>query len=106
MAWRSPLRSASTQSRSSSRPPCCVAALLISSADSLVDHAAACDVVGVLLEQRAGELEHLDDAHIRDLVVDAAMLAAADHEAAPAQARQMIRDLRLRLPGRRDQLAD
>jgi acyl-CoA reductase-like NAD-dependent aldehyde dehydrogenase len=62
-------------------------------------------VLGVC-EQRLREIEQLRDALVRDAVVDDAMLAPRLHKTAPAQAGEMIRDLRLRLPEARDELAD
>jgi hypothetical protein len=43
-------------------------------------------VLGVVLEQRVGELEHPENAPVGDAVVDGAVLAAAADESAPAQA--------------------
>ena len=63
-------------------------------------------MVGVVVEQRLRKLEHLDHALVGDPVVDGAVLAAGLDEAAPAQAGEMVGDLRLRLPQPLDQGAD
>jgi alkylmercury lyase len=63
-------------------------------------------VVGVVLQERVGEIEHLEDALVGDAVVDRAVLAARVDEAAPAQAGEMRRDLRLGGGDELDQLPD
>jgi hypothetical protein len=63
-------------------------------------------VLGVVLQQRAAERQQLRDSPVREPVVDARVLAAGLHETAPAQARQVIRDLGLRLAEPLDEIAD
>ena len=63
-------------------------------------------MLGVVVEQRVGEVEHRDDARVGDPVVDGAVLAAGLDEAAPAQTGEMVGDLRLRLAEPLDQLTD
>jgi hypothetical protein len=71
----------------------------------LVDPAAGGDVLGVVVEQCLREVEHRLDARVGDPVEDDAVLAARLDEAAPAQAGEVIGDLRLRHAEPLDQLA-
>jgi hypothetical protein len=63
---------------------------------SLVDPAAGCDVLLVVLEQRVREVEDPDHPLVGDPVVDGAVLAARVDEAAPAKTSEVVGDLRLR----------
>ena len=63
-------------------------------------------MVGVVVEQRVPEVEHLHDALVGDPVVDRAVLAPCRDEAAPAQPGEVVRDLRLRLAEPVNELAD
>jgi hypothetical protein len=76
------------------------------SARTPVDPPAGGDVLGVVLEQRVREAEHLEHPLVGDPVVDGAVLATAVDEAAPAQAGEVARNLRLRGADPLDQLAD
>jgi hypothetical protein len=71
-----------------------------------LDPAAGGDVLLVVLEQCVREVEHLDDALVRDPVVDDPVLAAGSDEAAPAKTDEVGGDLRLGEPEPRDELAD
>ena len=62
----------------------------------LVDPAAGGDVLCVVVQQRVREADHPHDSLVGDPVVDDAMLAPRVDEAAPAQAGEMVRHLRLR----------
>jgi hypothetical protein len=53
------------------------------------------NVVCVVGEERVAESEELSDSPVCDRVVDDAVLALRRYEAAPTQAGQMIRDVRL-----------
>ena len=60
----------------------------------------------VVVQQRAAELDHLEDARIGEAVVDGAVLSAGLDEAAPTQAGEVVGDLRLGLIEQGDELAD
>ncbi len=63
-------------------------------------------MLGVVLEHGACQVEHLDDAAVGDPVVDDPVLPAGGDEAAPAQTREMVGDLRLGEPEAVGKLAD
>jgi len=63
-------------------------------------------MISVGVQQRTAELNDCADALVRQAVVDGAVLAACGHEAAPAQAGEMVRDLRLRLAELLGELSD
>jgi len=63
-------------------------------------------VLGVVREQRSTQAEQLGHAVVGDAVVDVGVAALARHESAPAQARQMVGDLRLGLPEALHEVAD
>jgi len=63
-------------------------------------------VLGVVGQQPVSKVEQLLDALIRDSVVDDPPLALRLDEAAPAQARKVARDLRLREPKARDEFSN
>jgi hypothetical protein len=63
-------------------------------------------MLGVVLQQRVGEVEHLEHALVGDAVVDRPVLAAAVDESTPAQAGEVGRDLGLWRPDQLDELAD
>ena len=54
------------------------------------------NVIGVVVKQHVGKMQHLNDTLVGDRVEDRATLLARDNEAATAQAGQVVRDLRLR----------
>ena len=54
------------------------------------------NVIGVVVKQPVGKTQHLNDTSVGDRVEDRPTLLARDNEAAPAQAGQVVRDLRLR----------
>ncbi len=53
-------------------------------------------MLGVVGKKRAGEVEHLLDPCISDPVVDRPAILPRGDETAPAKAREVVRDLRLR----------
>ena len=59
----------------------------------------------VVVQQRVRQVDHPHDSLVGDPVVDDAMLAPCLDEAAPAQAGEMVRHLRLRRPEPIDQLS-
>ena len=63
-------------------------------------------MLGVVVQQSAGKRDDRADAVIGEAVVDAAVLAAGRDESAPAQTREMVGDVRLRLTEQPDELAD
>lgn len=63
-------------------------------------------MLGVVLEQRVREVEHLDHALVCDPVVDDPVLAPGGNEAAPAKTGEVVGDLRLGEPETLDELAD
>ena len=63
-------------------------------------------MLGVVGEQPLSELEQLEDSWVGDPVEDAPLLALGLDEAAPAQAGEVVGDLRLRYAEPLDELAD
>ncbi len=61
-----------------------------------VDGPAGGNVLGVVTQQLLAQLEEARDPLVGQAVVDGPVLAAAIDEAAPAQAGEVVRDLRLR----------
>src|SRR5581483_9246583 len=75
-------------------------------AELAVDSPAGGDVLLVLLEQAAGEGDDPRDTPVGDPVVDRAMVAARRDEAAPAKAREVVRNVGLGNCKTFDQLPD
>jgi hypothetical protein len=71
----------------------------------LLDLAAGGDVLGVVRQKRLREIEHRGNARIGDAVEDLPTLAPRLDEPAPAEACEMVRDLRLRKSKARDEVA-
>ena len=63
-------------------------------------------MLGVVVQQRPAELDDGRDALVGQPVIDAPVLAPGHHEAAPTQAGEVVRDLRLGLIEELDELAD
>ena len=63
-------------------------------------------MLGVVGEQRVREVDHLRDALVGDPVEHGAVLAPRLDEPAPAQAGEVVGDLRLRFAEPLDQFAD
>jgi hypothetical protein len=68
--------------------------------------ATARDVLGVAGQQRSGQPHEVKHALVGDAVEDLGVAAFALDEATPAQAREVVGDLRLRLAQVLDELAD
>src|SRR3954454_6373659 len=99
--WRNGVRSLI---RSGSIDPLSEHSLRIGFDPALAVH---CPTGGYMLrvvgQEAVGERQNLRNPRVGKSVVDAPMLAAGLHETAPAQAGQMLRDLRLRLAKPLDQ---
>ena len=63
-------------------------------------------MLSVVCEQRRSQLEHRPHPLVRDPVIDGATVTAGRDETAPAQARKMVRDLRLRQSKPANELTD
>jgi hypothetical protein len=63
-------------------------------------------VLGIAVQKRPPELDHCGHTFVGEPVVNRAVLPTCGHEAAPAQASEVIGDLRLRLGKELNQLAD
>ena len=102
----SPCRRAAIQSSSSSTPVTGASAAATAGSLLGLQHPAARDVVRVALEQDARDRDDLDHARIGNRVAHPRMLPTGDDEAAPPQARQVVRHLRLRLADQLNEFAN